>query len=190
MAIKQKGSSPEMEMAEKQLENFESQVKDLTLDRMNTAPVKEVEPQTKLSQQDIERSKEIHLKPKRTIPCHPKDKFNENFREKYNFAKEYVHFMAENKEVIGETITCWTRPFGGLPAEEWDVPANKPVWGPRYLAEQIKACKYHRLSMVDTVTQNSHAGQFFGTMVVDNTIQRLDAIPVSPKKSIFMGRAA
>jgi len=59
-----------------------------------------------------------------------------------NFQKEYVQFIAENKEIIGETIEIWTRPFGGMPAEFWKVPVNKPVWGPRYLAEQIKRCYY------------------------------------------------
>jgi hypothetical protein len=30
-------------------------------------------------------------------------------------------------------------------------------------------------------------GQYYGTMVADTTVQRLDAIPVSSSKSIFMG---
>jgi len=115
------------------------------------------------------------------------DKFNETFRENHNFIKEYVSFIAENREIIGEMIEIWTRPMGGMPAEFWKVPVNKKVYGPRYLAEQIKKCYYHRLVMQNIVTENNHAGQMYGTMVADSTIQRLDAIPVGDKKSVFLG---
>ncbi len=30
-------------------------------------------------------------------------------------------------------------------------------------------------------------GQYYGSMAVDTTIQRLDALPASTRKSIFMG---
>lgn len=176
----------EMEKAEAQLEKFEQNVKDLTLDRMNMAPKADVEPQTKLSSEQIEKSKEIYLKPKRTIGC--KEKFNEKYREEYNFQNEYVRFIAENKEIIGETITLWTKPFAGLPAMEWDVPTGKPVWGPRYLAERLKSCCYHRLVMQqNVVTEANSVGQMFGALAVDTTLQRLDALPVSTRKSVFMG---
>jgi len=176
----------EMEKLENQLDTFESNVKELTLDRMNETPKQEMEPQTKLAQKDIEKSKEIWLKPIKTISC--RDKFNEAYRDQYNFAKEYVQFIAENKEIIGESIDIWTRPFGGMPAEEWLVPVNKPIWGPRYLAEQIKRKYYHRLTMQqNAITGSDQNGSYYGTMTVDTTIQRLDALPVSTRKSIFMG---
>src|ERR1051326_1037208 len=127
MTAKAKSSvETEMEKAGKQLDAFENSVKDLTLDRMNMAPKLEQEPQTKLSQKDIEKSKEIYLKPARSIGS--KEKFNEEYRKEYEFAKEYVYFVAEHKEIIGEPIDVWTKPFAGLPAEFWNVPSNKPVW--------------------------------------------------------------
>lgn len=178
----------ELEKIEKQFDAFDQQVKDLTLDRMNMAPKQEVEPQTLLSQKQIEKSKDIYLKPKRTIGS--KEKFNETYREKYNFDKEYVHFIAENKELVGESLNMWTKPYPGMPAEEWDVPVNKPVWGPRYLAEQIKRKFYHRLVMQDRPTSSEGGMQYYGSMAVDTTIQRLDANPVSTRKSIFMGSGA
>lgn len=178
----------ELDKAEKQFEAFDNQVKDLTLDRMNMAPKPEVEPQTKLSQKDIEKSKDIYLKPIKTIGC--RDKFNEDYRKDYEFAKEYVHFIAENKEIIGESIDIWTRPFAGMPAEEWLVPTNKPVWGPRYLAEQIKSKYYHRLVMQqNTITSSDGMGNYHGSIVADTTIQRLDARPVGTRKSVFTGAA-
>lgn len=181
--MKPKASS-EMDKLEDQFKKFDENIKDMTLDRMNEARKEEVEPQTKLSQKELEKSKDIYLKPKRTIAS--KEKFDEKFREAYNYAKEYVRFIAENKEIIGEDITLWTKPFAGLPAEEWVVPTNKPIYGPRYLAEQIEKCKYHRFSMQNTMTGTDGTAQYFGNMVVDNIIHRLDAKPVSTQRSFFM----
>lgn len=174
----------ELDKAEKQFEAFDQDIKKMTMDRMNAAPQKEEEPQTKLSQKEIEKSKDIYLKPARTIGC--KDRFNENYREPYEHDKQYVQFIAENKEIIGETIDIWTRPYAGLPAEYWNVPTNKPVWGPRYLAEQIASRRYHRLVMQDNVIGGDSRAQFYGSMAVDSTIQRLDARPVSTRKSFAM----
>src|SRR6185436_8798969 len=134
----------EIDKAGKQFDAFDQQVKDLTMDRMNEAPKQDVEPQTQLSSKEIRESKDVYLKPKRTIGS--KEKFDEKWRESYNFAKEYVHFIAENKEIIGESIDMWTKPYPGCPAEEWMVPVNKPVWAPRYVAEQIKKKSYHGLT--------------------------------------------
>jgi hypothetical protein len=39
-------------------------------------------------------------------------------------------------------------------------------------------------------TNSDNSGQYFGEMVVETTVNRLDALPVSDKKSIFMGAAA
>ena len=181
-----KAQEKEIDKLQQQFDEFDSQVKDLTMDRMNEAPKLQMEAQTKLSSQQIEKSNKLWLKPKRTISA--KDKFNEKFRESFEFAKEYVQFIAENKEIIGENIHIWTRPFGGMSAEEWEVPVNKPVWGPRYLAEQIRKCTYHRLRMEqNTMTGQDGMGSYFGSMVVDTTVPRLTAEPVTPKKSVFMG---
>jgi|SRR6185436_11185794 len=178
-------SEKELDKCEKQFEKFDSEIKSMTLDRMNTAPKEEVEPQTKLASSEIAKSKDIYIKPKRTVSS--KEKFNEDYRKDYNFSKEYVNFIAENKEIIGETLEFWTKPFAGMPAEEWNIPVNKPIWAPRYVAERIKGCKHHRLIMQDRPTNADGMGQYYGSMAVDTTIQRLDAYPVSTRKSIFMG---
>jgi hypothetical protein len=175
----------ELEKAQKNFEEFDQNIKDMTLDRMNTAPKVETEMQTKLSQKEIASSRDIYLKPERSIAG--KDRFNEKYREEYEKAKEFVCFIAENKEIIGETIDIWTKPFAGVPAEEWKVPTNKPVYGPRYLADQIKKCCYHRFVMQDRIVETTGVGSMYGSMAVDNTVQRLDAIPTTKKRSIFMG---
>lgn len=179
----------ELEKCENQFKEFDDQVKSMTLDRMNMAPKQDVEQQTKMSQSDIDKNNSLYLKPIKSIGS--REKFNENYRQEYEHAKEYVNFTAENKEIIGEQIEIWTKPFAGMPAEYWKVPVNKPVWGPRYLAEQIKRAYYHRLTMNQhTTTGADGMGQYYGAMAVDSIIQRLDAIPVSNRKSIFMGANA
>lgn len=178
----------EIDKLEKQFDAFDQQVKDLTHDRMNQAPTAETEPQTQLSQKELEKSKRIYLKPEKVIG--DRQKFNDKFTEQWNFAKEYVQFIAEHKELIGEAIEIWTHPYGGKNAEFWRVPTNKPVWGPRYLAEQIHRKTYSRMSMVDRPTNIESGMQFYGQMVVENKIHRLTAQPVVAAKSIFMGERA
>jgi hypothetical protein len=177
----------ELEKAKQQIDQFDSQVKAMTFDRMNEAPKQDVEPQTKISQADIQKKNELYLKPRRQLGPGRGEKFNERFRDEYNFQKEYVNFIAENIEIIGEDLEMWTKPFPGLNAEEWAIPTNKPVWAPRYVAEQIKRKSYHRLTMKQSNSNADGMGQYYGTMAVDTTIQRLDARPVSSRRSVFMG---
>lgn len=178
-------SERELDKVEEQFKEFDSQVKEMTMDRLNATPKQETEQQTKMSQNEIANSKDRYLKPTKIVSC--KEKFNEKYRDEYNYQKEYVNFIAENKELIGESIDLWTRPFPGMPAEEWIVPVNTPVWGPRYLAEQLKRKFYHRLIMKDSATQTTGVGVMYGQMAADTTIQRLDANPVTKKRSVFMG---
>ena len=152
---------------------------------MNQAPKLELEPQTKIAQKDLEKVHQLYLKPSKSIP--DKAKFKEDFRKEWEFAKEYVNFIAEHKECIGDTIEMLTKPYPGVPAEYWEIPSNKPLWAPRYVAEQLKRRFYHRMRTEDRAIGNDRNGQYYGQMVVDMTIPRLDAHPISSRKSIFMG---
>jgi hypothetical protein len=176
----------QLDLASDKAKVFEESVKEMTLDRMNQAPIEEKPPQIEVSQADRSKQKEIYLKPVRTIGT--TQKFNEKFRKEYEYDKTFVRFEAENHEIFGEDLDLWTKPYQGVPAEEWKVPTNKAVWGPRYLAEQIKRKRYHRLVMKENVTVGGdHAGTYYGSMAADTTIQRLDARPVAEKTSVFMG---
>jgi len=176
----------ELDRVEKQFDEFNKNVQSLTMDRMNEAPIQETAPQVERSQAELAKTKDIYLKPHRSISV--RDKFNEDYRKAWEYDKEYVQFEAENIEIIGEDIDIWTKPYAGVSAEWWKVPVNKPVWGPRYLAEQIKRASYHRLKMEQSViTSSTSAGSFYGQMAVDTTVQRLNAKPVTQKRSVFMG---
>jgi hypothetical protein len=179
----------ELDKAQEQFDQFDQSVKKLTQDQMNMAPKEDVEPQTKISQKDLEKTNDIYLKPERSIGS--KEKFNEKYREDYNYKKEYVYFTAENREVIGEAIEMWTKPFAGLPCEFWKVPVNKPVWAPRYVAEQIRRCSYHRMHMEESkMTGGDTNVTYFGQMVATKTVQRLDASPATKQKSVFVGASS
>ncbi len=191
-------SQKQLDKAQENFDNFETEIKSLTLDRMNEAPVEEIEPQTKLSSKQFKQAPEIYLKPNRTIErsANPKTGaypvFNEKFRKEYEFQKQMVRFTAENVEIVGESITMWTAPFSWMPAEEWILPVNKPVWGPRYLAEKLRRCSYHRLHMDATPTPGNQIGgdgnaTYFGQCVVDRTVHRLNAHS-APKVQVSMNR--
>lgn len=174
----------QLDKAEREFEDFEKNVKKIEVAAVSDTPVEESEPQTKLSKKEIRNSKDIYLKPKRVIFPSPDKKtgkpeeFNEKFREEYEFQKQLVRFIAENHEIIGETISdIWTRPFGGIPAESWDVPVNTPVWGPRYLAEQIKRKCYTRFVMEDKPTSAEGGMTYYGAMKVETKKPRLSAVP-------------
>jgi hypothetical protein len=177
---KPKIAQSETDKLQGQFDNFNDQVQSMTLDRMNQAPKIEQEQQTKLSSQQLAATKSHYLKPTRSI--NSKEKFNENYRQQYEEAREYVEFIAENREIIGEDIELWTKPFAGMPAEFWKVPVNKPVWGPKYLRDQLQRCYYHRMSMQNTSTGIDGMGQYYGTMVVDNIVNRIDAYTPNAKR--------
>ena len=188
----------ELDKAQDQIEAFENQVKSLTLDEMNKAPVKEVE--QKISKEELAKHGETYLKPSRTIgpgvnhKTGEREKFNEKFRKDYEFQKEYVCFTAYNNMISGDTIEIWTKPFPGMNCEFWQVPANKPVWGPRYLAEQITRARHHNLVMKGgaanpfdgSVQYQDAVGQIQGQIVAKETVQRLDARPYRRQTQISM----
>jgi hypothetical protein len=175
----------ELDKVQEQFESFDKQVKELTLDRMNLVPKVEYEGQTKLARTDLAKSNDIYLKPSNFVAS--REKFNEKFRQAYEYDKQYVQFIAENIEIRGEMIELWSKPYPGCPAEFWKIPVNKPVWAPRYIAEQLRRKFHHRLVMQEAVgTGSDQAGQYYGRMVADTTIQRLDARYVDSRQSISM----
>lgn len=186
----------QLDKAQEEFDKFDAEVKEMTLDRMNMAPKKEIESQSRISQSDLSKSKDIYLKPKRsyTPGVNPKtgerEKFNEKFRKDYEFQREYVHFTAQNNMIIGESIELTVKKFPGTPIEDWVIPVGKPVWAPRMVAERIKNCTYHEMTMENRSTGGDGQGnQYYGALTVQHTVQRLDAHPVNDNRSVFMGES-
>lgn len=181
----------DLEKAAKEFDAFDENVKAMSLDHMNQAPVKEVESQSdvlKISQKEKDRKGDIYLKPNKSIGC--QEKFNEKYREDYEFAIQNVRFECQNIEIIGESVTAWTKPFAGMPAQEWIIPVNTAVWGPRHLAEQLTRCCYHRIRMDEKDISSADGSMtYLGKITVDETIHRINARPAVDKRSVFMGAA-
>jgi hypothetical protein len=176
----------ELNKVEKQLEEFDDQVKSLTLDRMNCAPKLEKDRDSARSQQEISNSKTIYLKPVRSISS--REKFNENYREEYEKVKKYVEFEAKHNEIKGEKLELWTKPFAGMPAEFWNVPVGVSVSAPQYVKNRIDECYYHKLSMQQNVSNGTDGmGEYYGSMVVDNVVQRLETLNIKKNPRIYMG---
>lgn len=170
-------SQKQLDKAEEQFEAFETQVKSMTVDHMNKAPVFDQEPQTKLSTRELNKADALHLKPVRSI--NSKESFNEKYRAEHTEAWKYVRCVVENNEIIGESIEVWTKRFAGDSAHFWRVPVNKPVYIPKLLAEQLASCKYHRLIMDQSqISAADGMGTYMGSMVVDQTKHRIDCRPV------------
>jgi len=179
-------ANKEIQKIEESFTQSKEAVSKLTLDTMNKAPIRETEPQTKLSTKEIQNAKEIYLKPVRAIGS--QEKFNEKWRQHWEYAKQNTCFIAENKEQKGEPIELWTKPYPGVPAQFWVVPVNKPVWGPRHLAEQISTRRYHKIVMNEQkVSEDNYAGKLYGVPEVETTENRLDAKQAPTHTSVFMG---
>ena len=191
--LKSGDAQREIDRVEANIEATRDSISALSLDELNKAPKHEVEQQTRMSTRELQNAKQTYLKPLKTIyAVDPKTgkrpQLNPKFEAARNFDSQQVCFTAENNMMIGQKIEIWTLPYGGMPAEYWEVPCNTPVWGPRYLAEQIKRKCYHIIEMnQQTMTGADGFGSYTGAVEVKKTVQRLDAHPVSQNKSIFMG---
>ncbi len=191
MTKKPTPNSFEMEQEIDKVEShFDSQEKilreSMSLDRLNQLPAEEAEPIHKMTQKQVSEAKDIYIQPFKTIAC--RDKFNEDYRDEYNYSMEWVYITAQNNMILNEYLDFWTKPFAGIPYEEWKVPVNKPIWVRRHVAERIKGCKYHELHMDQSKkVEHDEFGDYVGQMVAKKSVQRLDAFPATKRKSIFMG---
>lgn len=180
----------ELEKVQEQFEDFSNQVKEYNMSRLNLVPKTGYEQQTKMSQSDIRNSTDIYLKPSKYVAS--QEKFNERFRKEYEYDKKYIPFIAENVECRGERIEMWTKPYPGCPAEFWEVPVNKPIWAPRYVSDQLKRKFHHQLEMKEHAEGSNYVGEgstgdrYYGKIVCQNTIQRLDSREVSSRMNIAM----
>jgi len=174
----------ELEKVETQLDNFNDSMQEAK-EKSRTLVSQETEPQTKIAQADMAKSDVIYLKPKRTFPS--SEKFNEKFRDDYNYEREYVEFIAENNEIKGESIDFCIKKFPGVPVEEWVVPVNKPISAPRYVKERIQECGYTIFTTIDAPVGSETGVTYYGQMVAEQRRDRLIARDYVKKPRIFTG---
>lgn len=174
----------ELDRVEDQLKSFSDSVGTAREESRNLQS-KETDPQIKMSQAEMNKSEVLYLKPKRTFPS--REKFNEKFRDEFNRQSEYVDFIAENREVRGESIDFCIKKFPGQPVEEWVIPVDRPVSAPRYVKERIEDCGYTIFTTTDQPTGSEGGVRYYGSMVAEERKQRLAARDYVKKPRIFTG---
>lgn len=175
----------ELDRVEDQFKNFNESVHEAK-EESRKLVAKETEPHVKMSQEEMNRSDVIYLKPKRTFPS--REKFNEKFRDEFNRQSEYVEFIAENREVKGESIDFCIKKFPGQSVEEWVVPVDKPVAAPRYVKERIQDCGYTVFTTANRDVTGREGGiEYYGQMVAEERRERLAARDYVRKPRIFTG---
>lgn len=182
----------ELDKVDTQMDAFQKDFERLS-DRKRLAPTLETEDQTQITRSEIRKAPDVYLKPSMSVSSN--EKFNPKFDVHWQYDKQYVRIIAENKESPGELIEMWTKPYPGLPAEFWKIPVNTPVHMPRHVAEQLKRKFYNNLSMEESTVQPNSIGmdgygaQYYGKLVVTNSIQRLDARDVDNMKPMISMRS-
>jgi hypothetical protein len=166
----------ELDKVDAQLQSHVQKMESIDVNKINNTQVQDFNPQTKMSNREVAKADAIYLIPDRAMPC--RAKFNEDYRKEYEYYKQPVRFVAENKEIIGETIEIWTKKYAGVPYEFWKVPTNRVVVAPRYLAERLADCKYRRIVMKeDKITGTDGMGSYFGRLEAEQVVSRFDARP-------------
>ena len=162
----------ELKKAEAQLEKFQDQVKSLSVDTVSKAPAQETEPQTKLSKKEIDKLDAPYIKPTRAI--FSTEKFNEAYRKERDEGWKYVKCIVENNEIHGEKVEKWTKRWPGEPAHFWQIPVNKPIYLPKFVAEELQGCSYHRFVMQSRNPDQVREGEPMEDMVAKETRHRID----------------
>lgn len=179
-------SQKELNKAQDKFDSFQEEMRKFNpLDV--SAPVQEVEPQTRLSTREANKMDAAYLKPIRSISrtnfqnskIDSRTFWDEKNRKARDEDWEYVKCIVENYEIIGEAVEVWTAKWGCDPAHFWRVPVNKPIMIPRHLAKQLSKCQYHRLVMDGNATiEQNHMGTITGGIIADVVKNRIDARPV------------
>lgn len=170
-------SQNQLDQAVAQVDAFNEEVKALADAPLKAAPLEETEQQTKMSKRETAKYDAPYIKPERSIQC--KEKPNEKYQKERDYMWEYVKIIAENNEIVGETIELWTKKFPGDPAHFWKIPVNKPIYVPRLVAERLTECSYTRYAMEDrqNTMGSDGMGTYYSGMVAKNTVRRLNALP-------------
>ncbi len=123
----------------------------LTVDKIN-----EVAPQADVAELKMSMKEKAAMEGARYIE--PKRKFKglgvlpAKLKKDHARAWEYVKGVYENMMVNGEPIEFWHN--GDLPGDPdclWNIPANVPVYVPRFIAKHLEECqKYHSFSAIST----------------------------------------
>ena len=173
----------ELEKVEKQFDKTDEELASLTVDEMAKAPLKTLEPQTKMSKKEVQEFDAPVIRHCKGFQMTiPKSGVDPKFKPLIEHDEEFIKVICENNEVIGEHIELWSGNFPGQICGFYQVPVNIPVYVPRKVAKRIRASRYHRIKMAERpMSQLQHemssdgvSSQPSGVITVTETKQRLD----------------
>ena len=155
----------------------------LSVDTINDlAPkLEESEPQTKISLKEIAKSEGIpYIEPLRKFQAF--GTLPEKWKKKRDYDWEYVKGVFENEASKGEPIKFTFSKWPGDPDCMWQVPANKPCYVPRMIAQMlsgekdpdtgIQSMQYHEFSHIERPPQNWMKDDFTTQFTVTGTHSR------------------
>ena len=129
---------------------IQADLNSLTVDQINREAPKAIEqiPQEMSLKERAKLEGARYVEPKRLSP--PLGKLPESLKKEHNHAWEYVKGIYENYVVTGEPLTFSYSVYPGDADYMWTVPANVPVYVPRFIAKHLEECQaYHTFNYVE-----------------------------------------
>jgi hypothetical protein len=131
----------------------------LTVDKIAETVVVEPEIQTKITMKELAASEGIpYIEPKRRLTG-PLGKLPDKLKQEHARAWEYVKGIYENFECPGDSIKFSLSLYPGDSDYLWEVPANRPVYVPRMVANHLESCQmYHKFAYIDMASNQLGPG--------------------------------
>ncbi|HEX5553450.1 MAG TPA: hypothetical protein VFX43_09400 [Chitinophagaceae bacterium] len=165
-------TTKELESAAIAATKMQEQMSALTQDAMQSAPLHEVEAQTKMTKKQVEEYDAPVIRATKSMPSTGKALPQEAQAREDGW--KYIKCIAENNEVVGEMIEFWYKKFSGDPIYFWQVPVNKPIYLPKHVAQHISDRKYHVMKMQSKPIHEVAFGEPMDRLVCQETRRRLD----------------
>lgn len=172
----------EKERIDDQVTDFQQKnLESTSMDAVAAAPIKETAAQTQISAKQIEKTDAPWIKPSRSYSPGKGEKRIPQLEAEIARGKEYIKCIAENAECLGARLEFWLKKYPGEPCHFWEIPVNRPVYLPRYVAEHISTRWYSRIKMSEGAIYDvgSADGGLLNHMQVTERVRRLDCRPVA-----------
>lgn len=145
----------------KDLENIAKKTAELTeeMSQLTVDKINEIAPEPTLD--ELKLTAKQKASDEGVIFVEPKRKFKglgklpEKLKREHARAWEYVKGIYENYVVNNEPVRFWHNgDFPGDPDCLWEIPSNKPVYVPRFIAKHLEECqKYHQFTSIAATSE-------------------------------------
>lgn len=157
----------------KEVVKLQENLSTLTVDEVNAkAPVYEPEPQKESLKERAKREGARYIEPTRRLSP-PLGKLPEKLKADHARDWEYVKGIYENIVVAGEPLKFSYCKYAGDADYLWEIPANTPVYVPRFIAKHLENCQaYHTFDYVEKPQQFKTVDEYTDQFTVTGTQYR------------------